>query len=788
MGLPRRGRKEDIMGQRAYRVMQESNRVRKLFYGSEYPCKVRDCQYGSYISDNKSNDAVLDSALSGKGIKLIIAPPGSGKSTAILSRANELVANNKDYRVVFDLPTRALTLQMGNHRGVRAMVGGDSFDEKSPITATTYEKMYEVENHIMNQRVQGTAEKDVLVLDESHLLTTQHTFRQDAIRDIIRCIEKNYFHSIVLVTATPEPMSLFHCDEVLDFQSTNKKPSIDRLEIIETDDPIEYIKGLDYSREFPFIRLNNTELIDSLIAQMPQTMARLTKDDRKTKTYLDIVEHGRIDGTGINGILATSVIEAGVSITDYPDNIVPIAVFPDNNISTDDIEQFLNRIRAKGNRHVECARVVVRKPKQKELKVSLSAKDGEQCILEFQDIQMEMGNLTINDTGLLYSVADGEYRLRFEIGESVFYRHITVSHVGKTTEKRYSKSDTSPMVFKGIGFRQFFDILRENYGQREILSDSIKALGQFWEEKRRELNLSGDGLKKETIKHEMLIRQMASGYIHEAGEIGDCLSFADGDISIDKRVCFEVSYRQFMRQYYHNHDLLAEELKFRLDTDVVLMEQDTEKGKSIPRDKEDIWDGIEDLRQEIESSGNDLFWRNLMGKYDMYCHLYSGWKTVCKVREQEHLMEILKGMEKEGITGKTALRILTSSKSQRKIKEYVGFSQIISYNQLLEQCGGRDIGDIPCYRGRKKGLALQAAIYCYLEQKGVQSPMITKQLKKEVQEYYRQSFPDVAKLPTERKIGEKMTKMYKSRGKGRIDRKLRTNMEDIFNLVASDYQ
>lgn len=776
------------MGKRAYRVMQESKKVRKLFYGSEYPCKVRDCQYDNYISDNKSNDVILDSVLAGKGIKLIIAPPGSGKSTAILSRANELVAGNKDYRVVFDLPTRALTLQMGNHRGVRTMVGGDSFDEKSPITATTYEKMYEVENHIMNQRIQSTEEKDVLVLDESHLLTTQHTFRQDAIRDIIRCIEKNYFHSIVLVTATPEPMSLFHCDEVLDFQSSNKKPSIDRLEIIETDDPIEYIKGLDYSREFPFIRLNDTKEIDSLIAQMPQTMARLTKDDRETKTYLDIVEHGRIDGTGINGILATSVIEAGVSITDYPDNIVPIAVFPDNNISTDDIEQFLNRIRAKGNRHVECARVVVRKPKQKELKVSLSAKDGEQCIIEFQDIQMEMGNLTINDTGLLDSVADGEYRLRFEIGKSIFYRHITVSSVGKTTERRYSKSDTSPIVFKGIGFRQFFDILRENYGQREILSDSIGALEMFYEEKRQALNLSGDELEKKKWEHESLIRRIASGYINETGEAGDFLSFVDGSVSMDKRICYETSYRQFQRQYYHNHDLLAEELKFRLDTDVVLMEQDTEKGKRPPRNKEDIWDGIEDLRQEMKSSGNDVFWRNLMGKNDWYCYLYSGWKTVCKVREQEHLMEILREMEKGGITGKTALRILASSKSQRKIKEYISFSQIISYNQLLEQCGGRDIGDIPCYKGRKKGLALQAAIYCYLEQKGVQSPVITKQLKKEIQEYYRQSFPDMAKTPTERKIGEKLIRMYKSRGKDRIDRKLRTNMEDIFNLVASDYQ
>lgn len=780
------------MGQRAYRVMQESNKVRKLFYGSEYPCKVRDCQYGSYISDNKINDAVLDSALSEKGIKLIIAPPGSGKSTSILSRANELVADNKDYKVFFDLPTRALTLQMGNHRGVKIMVGGDSFDEKSSITATTYEKMYEVENHIMNQRVQGTKEKNVLVLDESHLLTTQHTFRQDAIADIIRCIEKNYFYSIVLVTATPEPMSLFHCDEILDFYSSNRTSSIDRLEIIEVDDPVEYIRGIDYSSEFPFIRLNNRNEIDNLIAQMPQKMARVTRDDRQTKTYLDIVEHGKIDASKIDGILATSVIEAGVSITDYPDNIVPIAVFADNNISADDIEQFLNRIRAKGSRHVKCARVIVRKPKQKEIKVSLcSYGDDRSCICEFHDIHMEMGNLTINDTGLMDAVGEGKYRLKFEIGSnSSFDRYITVASDGATGEKLYSQKNPAPITFEGIGFEQFFDILKRNFREKDRLSDSVEMLEQFWEEKRQALNLSDDEMESEKKKNEGFIRQLVSGYIKQAGEIGECFSFEDGRISVDNRICYEISYRQFNRQYYYNHDILMKELEFRLDTDVVLMEQDTQKGKKAPRNMEDIWDGIEYLRQEIENRGDDKFWSNLMGKNDIYAHLYSKRETVNRVKEQEHLMEILRGMEKQGITGRTALRILSLSKSQKKINEYVKCFHGISFNQQLEQCDGGDIDRILdlCYKGRKKEMVLQSVIYSYLEQKGVKSPMVTKELKEEIQEYYVQSVHDTTKPPTIKCIGNKIKQMYKSRGKKRIDKVLRTNMDEIFNLVKSDYK
>ena len=75
------------MGKRADRLMQEANRVRKLFYGSEYPCKITECHYVDYISDNEDNDAVLDSVLLDKGIKLVIAPTGSGKSTALISRA-----------------------------------------------------------------------------------------------------------------------------------------------------------------------------------------------------------------------------------------------------------------------------------------------------------------------------------------------------------------------------------------------------------------------------------------------------------------------------------------------------------------------------------------------------------------------------------------------------------------------------------------------------------------------------------------------------------------------------
>jgi len=79
------------------------------------------------------------------------------------------------------------------------------------------------------------------------------------------------------------------------------------------------------------------------------------------------------------------------------------------------------------NRHVKCARVIVKKPMQKEVKISLSAYSDDKTLCEFQDIHMEMGNLAINDTKLMDTAVDGNYRLKFEIGENVFYRYIIVS-------------------------------------------------------------------------------------------------------------------------------------------------------------------------------------------------------------------------------------------------------------------------------------------------------------------------------------------------------------------------
>lgn len=784
------------MGMRAVEVMEESRKVRDILYGDGHTCNsIKDCYFDRYISDNNDNNGVLDGVLADGGIKLVIAPTGSGKSTALLERAEALTAADKGYRVIFCLPAKMLTLQMGNRDSVYSMTGGDSFDETRPIIATTYEKMFEVRTYIETHEYPicpiGTeTKKNVLVLDESHLLTTQHMFRNTAITGIISCIEQNYFHSVVLVTATPSPMSLFRCNRIVEFQRRNPVPRMDRLEIIAVDDVAGYIRNIDYDNEFPFIRLNNTAEIDSLLAQMPQKMARLTKDDKNTKTYQDIVNDGKIDGTGISGVLSTSVVEAGVNITDFPDNIVPTAAFVDNNISADSIEQFLNRFRKTDSRHVRCARVVVRKHGPRAVKVSLLSCGGDDTVLcEFQDIHMEMGNLSIWDTGLMDTVGDGKYRLRFETGSGIFHRYITIASSGVAGKSRYVRNSAAPIVFDGMGFRPFIEILGGNIkdaGEPECVR---QALQEVYRQRRQSLvGLDDDEMDSERFRNDTLIGHLIGGYIREAGELGDCISYNGREVVTDKRSCYEISYHQFNRQYYHNHDILAGELEKRLGIRVELMEQDTAGGRRAPRNEEDIWEDIEDMRQYVADHGDDTFWRSIMG-YNNFLSCYSRSRKAMEIREQEYIMEQLYRLEKAGIKGSTALGVMASSKTARKVREYTDCFHLIEYNRFLEQFGDTGIDRLPSYKGKTRRSMRQAAAYYCLRQKGQTCYRLTDSLAKEVITFYGKSYPeDTKNTLTERKVINLLKKMYKPKGEGNIRSELRTVESEIFSLVKADYK
>lgn len=687
------------MGIKGRRVMEQEEPVRTLMYNDGHFCKTfKEYKYDNYLLDNKSNEKILDEAIKSKGIKLIIAPTGAGKSHSLIERANLITSQDKDCKVIIALPLKTLTLQMGKMSGVYKMVGGDIFDINSQIIATTYEKMFEVEDYILHQRFFHRSTKVYLILDESHLLVSQHLFREKAIKCMIRYIEQDYFKSVLLVTATPSPMSLFRCDEIIEFESNNKTPAIEKIQIVVVDDVIEYIKNLDYDKEFPFIRLNNKTRIEELIKDMPQRMVRITKDDKNTPHYMEIVENSRIDNTGVDGMLVTSVLEAGVNITDYPDNIVPMAVYGDCNISADDIEQFLNRIRRTGSRHVRCARVVLTRPKERELKAELVTMDGK-VICNFTDLHMELGTLTIHDVSKMDAVQDGDYKVRILLGKTVMYRNLKIISTGKSDKGSYRKGVSNPLVYQEVGFRPFLNILKANYKTverlREKLQENVEALSNLRETRKKKENLSDMDMDFMLIEDDILIGKMIKGVIADMGEMKDCLSYENGQICLDKRILYMVSYNQFQRQYYYNHEHLKRELEERMNTKVDILEENTSKGKHSSYNPEDIWEDMEDIRQMIIC--DDEYWKALTGNTSLYFRLGNRMKEIQMVKKQTHLLELLKEMDKAGVNGKIALKILTSCKSKGKITQYVNCHKMIVNNQILHKFNGQDIREIPSY-------------------------------------------------------------------------------------------
>lgn len=778
------------MGFRVERLMKESPVVRALFYGDGITCNnTKQCKFKTYILDNQANESVLDELLCNKGIKLMISPTGTGKSCSLVKRAKILTAKDKNCKIIIALPSRMLALQVGNQPDVYTLIGGDIMDQGYQIFATTYEKMFEIEEYILRQRASHKKEKIYLVLDECHLLISQHLFRERAIKGMIRCIEQNLFDSVLLITATPFSMSLFHCNEIVEFESTNTTPAIDKIEIILVDDVLEYIKTLDYSKEFPFIRLNSEKKIEELKNEMNENLVRITAKDKNKKEYLDIVNDSKIDSTGIDLILCTSVLETGVSVTEYPKNIVPIAAFADNHISVDDIEQFFNRIRRKGQKHAKCARVVLRRPKERELKAALVTMKNE-TVCEFDDVSMQMGDVFINDVSKMDAVADGSYKLRIEIGGNVSYRKLEVSSLGETNRNKYSKDDSKPLMIQKVGFRAFIDILKANYKQVELFKETLQYYIDVLEEKRKcrkQAEKMSDwdfGLLEEYDG--MLIEKMTKGAIEQMGELSECISYEKGNIVLDKRILYMISYNQFQRQYFSNLEFLKRELEERMNTKVVIKNENTAKGKSTPYNAEDIWENIEDLRKVILNNSSDIYWTAIMGGSNCYTQFKKSREIIYAIRGEEHLIQLLKGMEHSGITGALALKILTCSKSKGKITTYQRFHRMIIMNQLLDKFTGENIEEIPLYN-RNQEDKIQAAIYCCLEQKSQSSYKITKELAEEIISFYKASFPLCTKLPTVRVVKSRMKQMYKTKGKDTIRKQLRTEEDEIFKLVKADY-
>lgn len=776
------------MGMRADLIRKMSPEIRKLFYNDSHYCRnVETRKYDRYIADDPDNVRALEEVMTDNGITLVVAPTGSGKTKTLVEVAKKVVKQDKDCKVYIALPTVDTTQQTGHIPDVRAMVGGDMFYTSKKITATTYEKLDKVNNHIRMQRNQGNKERHVLILDECHYLVTQHKFRKWAMKEIISGIENNCYDSVILVTATPAPMPLFRCDKCIEFESNTYKPVMDRIEIEFVDDVVEYVKNIDLDKCFPFVRLNDKKIIANLVKNYVPSYAMITSETKGNDLYNSIVDQETIQSQQYRGILTTSVSEVGLNVTQYPSDLQMIAAFHDWNMSVDSIEQFFNRVRRTDTSHIECAKVIL--PKQKAPEAVLLDKDGKK-LCEFHDIAVENSIVYIKDTSQMDGITNGDYKVILKLYGGKREKKMYIQSCGED-EGTYCK-DSEPVFFYVERFRSQLDILKSNFRRAvrvvDTLQPIVEACAKARDERQINENLTDDEMEGLELDDNKLIEIMTLAGIEAQKELKDCLQYENGKITIDYRLLYMVSYNQYQKQYLYNADKLKEELEARMKVRVDFVETATGKGKR-EYDRNNLWEGLEQVRQEVvcdEHYYNAIIkWEE--NKYTSDIH-HKG--NISSIRRTGYMQELMKSLEKLQMSKENILQVLVNSKSKGKVTKYKNAYVLVISNRMLEKFDGMNVKDIPLYsRGLKD--TLQVAIYCYLKQKGCGCYNVTDALAEEILAFYKKVYPKEESLNKKTANGmvrKLIKKMYKSKGSGVIRNQLRTNEKDIFSIEASDYK
>lgn len=778
------------MGMRADLIREMSPKIRKLFYNDSHYCRdVETRKYDRYIADNPDNVKALEDAMTNKGITLVVAPTGSGKSRTLADVAKKVVRQDKDCKVFIALPTVNTVQQTGNIPDVRAMVGGDMFYTSRQITATTYEMLDKVQDYIRKQKALGVKERYVLILDECHFLVTQHKFREYAMKGIISGIEQNFYDSAILLTATPAPMPLFRCDKCIEFESDSYRPVMDRIEIEFVDDVVEYIKGIDLDRYFPFVRLNSTASIGDLVKNHLPSFGVLTSEEKHSDLYKSIVDRESIQSSSLKGILTTSVSEVGVNVTSYPSNLQMIAAFPDWNMSVDSIEQFFNRARRTATSHIECAKVILPKPKAD--KACLLDGEGNK-ICEFRDVVLENDIVVIKDTAQMDGIPCGKYKVKLDLYGGKMTRDLYIRSTENSGEATYGM-DSQPVFFNEAGFSPLMGILKSNCRAAKEAADTLQryadAFAKVRDERQRTGNLTDDEMEGLELDDNRLLEIMAIAGIEAQKRLKDCLKYGDGKISVDYRLLYMVSYDQYQRQYLYHADRLKEELEARMKVRVDFVETATGKGKR-EYDRNDLWEGLEYTRQNVAC---DEHYYNAIIRWEenkYTSHVYHK-ENISRIRRTGYMQELMKDLERLHMSKENILRVLVSSKSKAKVTKFKNAYNLIISNRMLEKFDGMDTGAIPLYN---KGIkdTLQVAIYCCLKQKGCGCYTITDALAEEIIGFYREAYPKESLSLNGKgavaRVKKMLRNMYKSKGANAIRNQLKTDEKDIFTIEKSDYR
>lgn len=353
--------------------------------------------FKNHLGENNELLETIQAAATENTQTLLIAPCSAGKTFTVLT---QIAANLPKRNVVLLVPTVAQALQTKrygtNKHTVYVAAGADSYirsDEKT--TTATYDKA-----HQLTEWDWDYLAKTTLIIDEAHMLVTEKSYRDRAIKGVFEAIKHILVAggSVIYLTATPrrirfeqffsmngatEKVQIMTCEK--EDETGNVCPQIRPKKLRLLRKPaklstyqcvLDLVAGYHTKGKIPLILYNDKCRIDQLIFQLEEKgirSFRLTSDDKAfvqeeivdeygfvmeretiyvNEAYGSVIENEVLPDA--HAYLCTSMIEAGTNIKGIqteegilqPEDLIPIFVCKNRNeFDLDKIIQFLSRVR-----------------------------------------------------------------------------------------------------------------------------------------------------------------------------------------------------------------------------------------------------------------------------------------------------------------------------------------------------------------------------------------------------------------------------------------------------------
>lgn len=538
------------------------------------PIITHTATYKKYLGESQKNLDIIEEAMTRPGETLIYAGCGGGKTYAI-QKCFESINNKESKKLLLDTcsddketykilynqfkgdesfketifiltcPNKIQNLsneQYGMTACVSGTTSGDLYNKSTEAIAmfsSVYDKFEKLREFVDRKITENPALRIILVVDESHLLQQQLSFREDAIKGLEDFISfvKGRNGSVLYLTGTIEPLMIRNFDTILEFKKEEEEGSADLLHIYrnKTKHKISTFAAdvIENKLTKPFVRMNSIKAIQDVKHTLTLDGYDVTDLDSSQKFYTEVNKADGSKEVVYNNPLYDAVIKNAALNT---------------------------RDGSKSNQAL----------------LSTSLLDVGTSITSIDGIQ----DAKISPTFVIDGFRGMDLNAITQFFARIRYRVNSYNILIKYAEPVIRDIDGS---VKGIKvFKDFVDIIEQEQKMLDFSLDSHRKSLKAIKKKYTWDHSIDEKTKEEEIRKQMnYILNYTSLADGEKNDMG-CIYITDKlTIDYDKKLFFNHCYNKYMGQYYYHQDKFMDEIAKRLNIKNVIMEDITTLSDNI---------------------------------------------------------------------------------------------------------------------------------------------------------------------------------------------------------------